>query len=105
MTLSRTLFQGSSASCCNIYAASRLMDSNVRPPVRTEPVDGFSRPAIRFKTEDFPQPVGPTSATNWPRGTVKERLFKTPKEPNCSPIESSETSAGCIGDKDLAFSF
>src|SRR5262249_40719110 len=105
MTFSSTVFQGSNPSCCNIYAALRLIEPRSRPPVQSEPVDGFKSPATKLRTEDFPQPVGPTSATNWPRGISKERLVSTPYDPKRSPIESSATSiVGPRGDVSF-FSF
>ena len=41
------------------------------PITRTSPAFGFVSPVIRLSVVDFPQPVGPTIATNSPGRTTK----------------------------------
>src|SRR5713101_6020305 len=44
-----------------------------RPPIRTEPESGASRPATTRRSVDLPQPDGPRSTTNSPSRAVNER--------------------------------
>src|SRR5258705_12474465 len=41
-------------------------------PTRRRPDDGVNSPAAMFSSVDFPQPLGPTIATNEPARTAKE---------------------------------
>jgi hypothetical protein len=43
-----------------------------RPPTLTEPSLGRSSPDTMLSVVDLPQPVGPTTAQNWPGSTVNE---------------------------------
>src|SRR4030095_14370076 len=67
--LPRTVFHGSSASCWNMYEARRLMPVRSSPNTSTRPPVGDVRPAMMFKSVDFPQPLGPTNETNVPAAT------------------------------------
>src|SRR5882672_10105401 len=44
-----------------------------RPPIRTQPESGASRPATTRSSVDLPQPDGPSSTTNSPSRAVSER--------------------------------
>src|SRR5262249_51579013 len=41
------------------------------PATSTWPELAASRPAITIKSDDFPDPLGPVSATDWPSSTVR----------------------------------
>ena len=42
------------------------------PPMRTVPLSGVSRPAIRLRSVDLPEPDSPMTATNSPAGTEND---------------------------------
>jgi hypothetical protein len=50
------------------------------------------RPATTFKIEDFPDPVGPTTETNCPRGISKETSSRAGCPEYVTVIEESEIS-------------
>ena len=58
------------SSVCPIVAMSR-------PPMTIRPRVGESMPAIRFRSVVLPDPEGPISATNSPRGIFRLMSFKT----------------------------
>src|SRR3954469_17369656 len=49
------------------------MSVTSRPPIRTEPPSGFSRPAASLSVVVFPAPVGPSRMTNSPSPTSSDR--------------------------------
>ncbi len=51
------------------------------PSMTTVPASGRTKPAIRFISVDFPQPEGPTIATNSPSPTLKLTLSMTASVP------------------------
>ena len=71
MTLDSTVRQGKTASCWKTKPTSVPMPRTGSPPTRTSPSVGSSRPLTRVSVVDLPQPVGPTTATNSPRPTVR----------------------------------
>ena len=70
-TFASTVFQGSRASVWNMKLVPFAIPSTSRPPTRTLPALGWSRPATRVSVVDLPQPVGPTTAQNCPGSTVR----------------------------------
>ena len=72
-TLSRTLFQGKTASRWKTYPTLRPTAVTDWPNTETEPALGASRPAMSARVVDLPQPVGPTIAQNSPAATVRSR--------------------------------
>src|SRR5437879_861110 len=50
-------------------SSSRLISDRLRPCAKMVPEVGRSRPAIRFKSVDFPEPELPSSARNSPAQT------------------------------------
>src|SRR5438270_13880828 len=64
------------------------------PSIRMLPLVGWSRPAIRFKVVDFPQPEGPTSETNSPSAISSDSSCKASGAPgNALRTRSRETLA------------
>src|SRR4030095_8315068 len=80
--LPRTVFHGSSASCWNMYDARRLRPVSSLPNTSTRPPVGGVRPAMMFKSVDFPQPLGPTNETNVPAATSSVTLSTAMSAPN-----------------------
>ena len=68
-TFPSTFFHGSSASAWNMKLVLLAMPSTGRPPTRTLPSLGLSRPT-RVSVVDLPHPEGPTTAQNRPGSTV-----------------------------------
>src|SRR4051795_8803040 len=60
-TLSRAVFQGSSASSWN-----SMPISDGAKPASTMPTSGFCSPMMARSMLDLPEPEGPTRLTNWP---------------------------------------
>ena len=52
-------------------SVSRSEDTSV-PPMHTLPEVGLSSVPIRFSRVDFPEPEGPTMATNSPSSTLRD---------------------------------
>src|SRR5690242_14151561 len=46
------------------------------PWTSASPFEGRSRPETRVSVVDLPQPVGPTTAQNWPSSTVSDRSWR-----------------------------
>jgi hypothetical protein len=69
--LSSTVFHGSSASDWNTKPTSRPMPSTSAPWTATDPSLARSSPDTRVSVVDFPHPLGPTTAQNWPASTVR----------------------------------
>ena len=72
--LASTLRQGSSAGSwkTNPSSLSRCASIGSSPKIEIEPELGACRPAISRSSEVLPQPLGPTSETNWPAGMLNE---------------------------------
>src|SRR5438128_709147 len=69
-----------------------------RPPIRTEPASGSSRPATTRSSVDLPQPDGPSSTTNSPSRAVSERRSTAalpPKRLVMPSIVNSKGSGAC----------
>src|SRR5271170_107785 len=75
-----------------------------RPSIRISPADTLSKPAIIARSVDFPQPEGPTSATNSPvfasrstplRTSTTPKLLRNPEMVNDDmPAPSLDRSLG-----------
>src|SRR5437867_8157161 len=75
-----------------------------RPPIRTEPASGSSRPATTRSSVDLPQPDGPSSTTNSPSRAVSERRSTAalpPKRLVMPSIVNSKGSGACASAKRL----
>ena len=89
-TLAATSRCGKSAPCWKTMPILRRSGSThspssatVRPPMRTRPASGRSKPAIMRSSVVLPEPLGPSSATIWPWSTRREApstALRAPKE-------------------------
>ncbi len=52
---------------------ARPSAATISPPIRIVPAEEPSRPAMQRSVVVLPQPLGPSSETNSPSSTVKER--------------------------------
>src|SRR4029453_13947027 len=91
--LPRTVFHGSSASCWNMYEARRLMPVSSSPNTSTRPPVGGVRPAMMFKSVDFPPPLGPTTETTVPAATSSV----TPSTAVCAPNRLTTSRSDSAG--------
>src|SRR5215472_17187316 len=64
-----------------------------RPPMKMLPAVRSTRPAIRFRVVVFPQPDGPTRATNSPSATVRDTWSTAWNEPYVFTTASNRTCA------------
>src|SRR5262249_7889114 len=71
-TLARTVIHGNNRYCWNMTPRCGLGPSTISPPRLISPVVGRSIPAIMLSSVDFPQPLGPTRATNSPTPTLND---------------------------------
>lgn len=71
MTLARTVRQGKVASCWKTKPTLSPTPRTGSPTTSTSPSEGSSNPLTSVNVVDLPQPVGPTTATNSPRPTVR----------------------------------
>ena len=55
------------------------------PSTSTCPVSGFSNPASKLTSVDFPQPEGPTITVNSPAGKSTETSLRTSSDCHSSP--------------------
>ena len=72
-TLPSTRCQGSRRASWKRSRTSRCSASTFWPAMATSPRVGRSSPAIRRSSVDLPPPERPTTARNWPAGTVRSR--------------------------------
>src|SRR5579859_6377117 len=63
------------------------------------PEVGASSPATMLRTEDLPQPVGPTTARNCPRGTLKLIPRIAGKAPYRSVTSSRATAVPSVSNR------
>ena len=56
-------------------------EATTLPPRRISPEFGFTRPAARLRTVDFPQPLGPSRTKNSPSPTARS----TPRTARTGP--------------------
>ena len=56
--------------------------ATVRPPIRTLPASGRSKPAIMRSSVVLPEPLGPSSATSSPRPTRRLAASTAVRAPN-----------------------
>src|SRR2546423_2588927 len=93
----RTVIQGNTEPRWAIMIPRRLGARTGRPSINTAPRSGRSNPASTLSRVDFPQPDGPTIATNSPAPTVKDMSSRADTSP--SPVPNvfhtpwTETSA------------
>src|SRR5438874_9977478 len=80
----RTVIQGNTDPRWVIRIPRRLGARIGRPSIRTSPRSAGSNPASTFRSVDFPQPDGPTMATNSPSPTVKDMSSRADTSP--SPV-------------------
>ena len=78
-TFSSTVFHGSSASDWNTKPTSSPIPVTALPCTRTSPSLAASRPETRVRVVDLPQPLGPTTAQNWPGSTVRSTSARAVK--------------------------
>src|SRR4029453_2165003 len=98
--LPRTVFHGSSASCWNMYDARRLRPVSSLPNTSTRPPVGGVRPAMMFKSVDFPQPLGPTNETNVPAATSSVTPSTAVSAPN--RLTTSRSDSAGVDARDMA---
>src|SRR5882672_3688623 len=70
-----------------------------RPPIRTQPESGASRPATTRSSVDLPQPDGPSSTTNSPSRALSERRSTatlSPKRLVTPSIVNSKVSGAAV---------
>jgi hypothetical protein len=91
---SRTVSQGNTEPCCDMRIPRESGLEQGEPSITTVPESGRMKPAIRFSNVVFPQPEGPTMATNSPSRTLKLTLSTTFRRPlsEANPLLSSRTS-------------
>src|SRR5215813_5347065 len=91
---SRTVSQGNTEPCCEMRIPRESGLDRGTPSITTAPASGRMNPAIRFRSVVFPQPEGPTIATNSPSRTLKLTLSMTSSRPlsETNPLETSRTS-------------
>src|SRR5690349_2379414 len=90
MRFSRTVSHGNTDPCWEIRIPLESGFERATPSMSTAPESGRTNPAIMFISVDFPQPEGPTTATNSPSPTVK--------------LTSSTTCSNPLSDGKLFFS-
>src|SRR5581483_3449607 len=90
MRFSRTVSQGNTEPCWEMRMPFESGFERGTPSMSTAPESGWMNPAIMFIRVDFPQPEGPTTATNSPSPTVK--------------LTSSTTASGPLSEAKLFFS-
>src|SRR5437868_6204434 len=86
---SRTVSHGNTDPCWEMRIPLESGFERGTPSMITAPESGRTNPAIMFISVDFPQPEGPTTATNSPSPTVK--------------LTSSTTGSGPLSDTKLFF--
>src|SRR6516162_4419735 len=79
-----------------MYVARRLRPVNSWPSTRTRPAVGESRPATMLSSVDLPQPLGPTTATNAPAGTVNDTSRNAQYGPASGVANSRVTPSSSI---------
>ena len=87
---------GNSAYCWNTVFTSRLYGGTPltsRPPIRSSPSSGCSKPAIMRSEVVLPQPDGPSSDRNSPLWTRRLSAFTATSDPNRFVIARNSTSA------------
>src|SRR6185503_19647600 len=93
----RTLSQGNSALCWKTTPRSGPGRFTALPPTSTAPLVGCSKPATRFSSVDFPQPLAPTMATNslcaTRRSASASAVMRVPRDSKTFATRSSTTSA------------
>src|SRR2546430_13933502 len=93
----RTVIQGNTEPRWAIMIPRRLGARTGRPSINTSPRSGCSNPASSLSRVDFPQPDGPTIATNSPTPTVKDISSRADTSPSPAPnlfqTPLTETSA------------
>src|SRR5882672_9282040 len=78
---SRTVSHGNTEPCCEIRMPRESGRVRSAPSMVIEPASGRMKPAIMFIRVDFPQPDGPTMATNSPSPTVRLTASTTGRMP------------------------
>src|SRR5256884_9491812 len=95
--LRRTVIQGTQEPRWAIMIPRRLGARTGRPSINTSPRSGCSNPASSLSRVDFPQPDGPTIATNSPTPTLKDISSRADTSPSPAPnlfqTPLTETSA------------
>src|SRR6185312_10491041 len=94
-TLSRIDMCGKSAYCWKTVFTSRLYGGTPltsRPPIRSSPSSGCSKPAIIRSEVVLPQPDGPSSERNSPLCTRRLTAFTAVSEPKRFVIARNSTS-------------
>ncbi len=82
MTLRRTVRQASSTGLWKTMPTSSGGSVTARPSMRISPEVGGIRPATSFRSVDFPQPDGPTTATNSPSRMSRSSGFSDGTSPS-----------------------
>src|SRR6185312_6907219 len=81
MRFSRTVSQGNTEPCCEMRMPFESGFERGTPSMTTAPSSGCTKPAIMLIKVDFPQPEGPTTATNSPLCTEKLTSWTTASGP------------------------
>src|SRR4029453_12181675 len=75
-----------------MYEARRLMPVSSSPNTSTRPPLGGVRPAMMFKSVDFPQPLGPTNETKVPAATSSVTPSTAVSAPNRFTTSRSDSA-------------
>ena len=81
-----------------ISANARSLSRSIRPPrSRNSPPDGRSSPPRRWSNVDFPQPLGPITATVSPRAISRSMPSTARTSPSSRPYSLRRLRARAIG--------